>query len=138
MASRQWATVIVVGGLTCGTMVAGASAQTSLATLRGSVADQQGGMLPGATVTVRQIDTNTTRTSVTEGTGQYFLTALPAGTYELTVELAGFATVNRPNVVLRVGQEAEINVVMSVGAWKFTVSMTSASPSQRARESPAH
>ena len=123
MASRQWATVIVVGGLTCGTMVAGASAQTSLATLRGSVADQQGGMLPGATVTVRQIDTNTTRTSVTEGTGQYFLTALPAGTYELTVELAGFATVNRPNVVLRVGQEAEINVVMSVGAVQENVTV---------------
>src|SRR5947209_10775716 len=98
-------------------------AQTSLATLRGKAIDQQGGVLPGATVTVRHVETNTTRTSVTEATGQYFLPSLPAGTYELTVELSGFATAKRTDVVLRVGQEAEIDVVLGVGAVQENVTV---------------
>src|SRR2546428_11450485 len=89
-------------------LASAASAQTSLATLRGKVADEQGGVLPGATVTARQVETNTTRTSVTEALGQYFLPNLPAGTYELTVELAGFSPGKRSNVALRVGQAADI------------------------------
>src|SRR5438034_11762868 len=88
-----------------------AVAQTSLATLRGKVTDEQGGVLPGATVTARQIETNTTRTSVTEALGQYFLPNLPAGTYELTVELSGFAPGKRSNVALRVGQAPHIHSV---------------------------
>jgi hypothetical protein len=99
-------------------------AQTSLATLRGRAIDQQGGVLPGATVTVRHVETNTTRTSVTEATGQYFLPSLPAGTYELTVELSGFATAKRSNVVLRVGQEAEIDIVLGVGTIQETVTVS--------------
>src|SRR5436190_23991676 len=122
-ATKQCASWIIVSALALGILASTSSAQTSLATLRGSVADQQGGVLPGATVTERQTDTNTTRTSVTETTGQYFLTALPAGSYELTVELAGFSTAKRPNVVLRVGQEAEIDVVLAVGAVQENVTV---------------
>jgi hypothetical protein len=59
---------------------ASAFAQTSLATLRGKVIDEQGGVLPGATVTVRQTETNTTRTGVTNETGQFYVPSLPAGT----------------------------------------------------------
>ena len=70
-------------------------AQTSFAALGGKVTDEQGGVLPGVTVTVRQLDTNTTRTGVTESNGQYYLPSLPAGRYELTMELAGFAPAKR-------------------------------------------
>src|SRR5438552_1012069 len=98
-------------------------AQAGLATLRGKAIDQQGGVLPGATVTVRHVETNTTRTSVTEATGQYFLPSLPAGTYELTVELSGFTTAKRTDVVLRVGQEAEIDVVLGVGTVQENVTV---------------
>jgi hypothetical protein len=99
-------------------------AQTSLATLRGTMSDEQGGMLPGATVTARQIETNTTRTSVTEAAGQYFLPSLPAGTYEVTVELSTFATGRRPDVILRVGQAAEIDFVLKVGTIQESVTVT--------------
>src|SRR5262245_10375268 len=101
-ALKRCAPWIAVIALMFGAFPTASAAQTSLATLHGRVADQQGGVLPGATVTVRQVDTNTTRVSVTEATGQYFLTALPAGTYELTVELSGFSTAKQSNVVLRV------------------------------------
>jgi hypothetical protein len=47
-----------------------AVAQTALGTLRGVVRDQQGGALPGVTITVRQVDTNTLTTAVTGAEGQ--------------------------------------------------------------------
>src|SRR5687767_4859996 len=47
-------------------------AQTSFAALGGKVTDEQGGVLPGVTVTVRQLDTNTTRTGVSDSNGQYY------------------------------------------------------------------
>jgi outer membrane receptor protein involved in Fe transport len=99
-------------------------AQSSLATLRGKISDEQGGMLPGATVTARQTETNTTRTGVTEAGGQYFLPSLPAGTYEITVELSGFASGRRPDVILRVGQAAEFDFVLKVGTIQENVTVT--------------
>ena len=88
-------------------------AQTSFATLRGRTADEQGGVLPGVTVTVRHVETNTTRTAVTDALGQYFLPSLPAGSYDVTWELGGFATASR-GVVMRVGQEATLDVVLTL------------------------
>jgi outer membrane receptor protein involved in Fe transport len=99
------------------------SAQTSLATIRGKVVDEQGGVLPGATVTARQTETNTTRTSVTEALGQYLLPNLPAGTYEITVELTGFGPAKRERIELRVGQAADIDFVLRVGAVQESVTV---------------
>ena len=110
---------------TVGALAAPLSAQTSLATLRGKVLDEQGGVLPGATVVARQIETNTTRTGVTNETGQFYLPSLPAGAYELTVELQGFSTAKR-SLTLRVGQEATADVSLSVGTVAETVQVTGA------------
>jgi outer membrane receptor protein involved in Fe transport len=90
------------------------AAQTSLATLRGRVVDEQGGVLPGATVTVRQTETNTTRTGVTNESGQFYLPSLPSGTYEVTVELQGFSAGKR-TLPLRVGQGATADFTLRVG-----------------------
>ena len=72
-------------------LVAAASAQTALGTLRGVVLDQQGGALPGVTITARQFETNATSTAVTGVEGQYFLPNLRPGHYEITAELSSFA-----------------------------------------------
>src|SRR5438876_11496801 len=113
----------IVAAVTMLTLAASSYGQTSLATLRGKVSDQQGGVLPGATVTAREIEMNTTRTSVTEGLGQYFVPNLPAGTYELTVELSGFAPGKRSNLALRVGQAAEVDFVLKVGTVQESVTV---------------
>jgi outer membrane receptor protein involved in Fe transport len=105
------ATLIVAA--TFGTM-GQAAAQTSFATLRGKVADQQGGALPGVTVTVRQTETNTTRTGVTNEAGQFYLPNLPSGTYEMTVELQGF-TAEKRTLLLQVGQAATADFTLRVG-----------------------
>ena len=92
-----------------------AAAQTSTATLRGSVKDEQGAVLPGVSVTARQIETNASRSTVTGSVGQYFLPNLPSGRYEITCELSGFSTAKRTDVVLIVGQEATLDFVLRNG-----------------------
>ena len=95
-------------------------AQSSLAALGGKVTDDQGGVLPGVTVTIRQLDTNVTRAGVTETNGQYYLPSLPAGRYELTLELSGFTKATR-QIVLRVGQDATLDVILKVGGVEESV-----------------
>src|SRR6267142_842903 len=115
MQASRVSITLVAAALMCVWLAASASAQTSLATLRGRVTDEQGGVLPGATLTMRQTDTNTTRSGVTNESGQFYLPSLPAGTYELTVELSAFSAGKR-TVILRVGQEAAADFSLKVGA----------------------
>jgi hypothetical protein len=75
-------------------------------------------------VTVRQIETNATKVGVTGEVGQYYLPSLPAGTYEVTVELSGFATGKQTGVVLRVGQAADLDFALKVGAVQENVTVT--------------
>jgi len=98
------------------------AAQTSLATVRGTIHDEQGAVLPGATVTARQLATNTTRSAVTEGGGQYVLPNLPPGTYELKVELSGFGPAAR-EFELRVGQEVAVDFTLKVGGLKEAITV---------------
>lgn len=88
-----------------------AAAQTALGTLRGAVLDEQGAALPGATITIRHVDTNTIETLVSGGEGKFFLTNLRPGSYELACDLASFA-VQKQLLELRVGQDLTVNVTM--------------------------
>jgi outer membrane receptor protein involved in Fe transport len=91
------------------------AAQTTMATIRGKIADEQNALLPGVAVTARALDTNLTRTVTTGDSGAYFLPNLPAGKYELTAALDGFVTAKREALVLTVGQEATIDLALKVG-----------------------
>jgi outer membrane receptor protein involved in Fe transport len=100
--------------------------QTALGTLRGVVRDQQGGALPGVTLTVRQVDTNTTTTAVTGAEGQYFLPNLRPGSYEVTAELASFVP-DKQALELRVGQDLTVNFAMKLGGVAETVDVVARS-----------
>ena len=106
----------------CG-VAAQAAGQTSLATLRGKVVDEQGGVLPGATVTIKQTETNFTRTGVTNERGQVHVPSLPSGSYQVTVELSGFGT-EKQATSLRVGQEATADFTLKVGTLQETVEVS--------------
>ena len=69
---------------------AAAAAQGTNGVITGAIADPQGGVLPGVTVTVRNVETGIVRTAVTETDGQFRVPALPSGTYDVTAELQGF------------------------------------------------
>ncbi len=96
--------------------------------IEGKVADQGGGVLPGVTVTIASpVLQGGSRSTVSEGDGAYRFAALPAGTYQLTFELAGFATVKR-EVRVDTGFVATVNEAMKVGAVTESLTVTAESP----------
>ncbi|HYP52186.1 MAG TPA: TonB-dependent receptor [Pyrinomonadaceae bacterium] len=101
-------------------------AQSNAADLRGFVRDPQGAVVPGATVTARNTATNLTRTATTNDEGLYQITNLPPGDYEVTVESATFKRAVAPTVTLTVGQRADLDVTLEVGAIGETVTVTGA------------
>ena len=65
------------------------SAQSTTATIQGTVRDNQDAVVPGALVTVRNIETGATRTLTTEGNGNYRFLNMPVGNYDLDGRAAG-------------------------------------------------
>ena len=70
-----------------------ASGQETTGTITGVASDASGAVLPGVTVTVKNLDTSTSRTFVTNETGSYTAAQLAVGAYEVTFELSGFESV---------------------------------------------
>src|SRR5262245_13651235 len=81
-------------------------AQTSTASISGVVTDEQQGLIPNATITVRNVDTNFTRAVQTDSEGRYRVLNLAIGNYEVTVNAAGFAKYKRSGITLALGQDA--------------------------------
>src|SRR5258708_13852878 len=98
-----------------------ASAQTGDGSLRGYVKDEQGGVLPGVTVTAKSPDLLAPVTAVSDAAGYYRLNNLPPGTFTVTAELAGFATIRREGIVMRVGLTFTLDIEMKVATLSETV-----------------
>jgi hypothetical protein len=96
--------------------------------IQGAIVDTSGAALPGVTVTGANAGTGFTRVATTDGEGRYQLPLMPIGTYTLTSELSGFARIERPNVVLSVGETVTINVEMRIATVQETVTVTTGSP----------
>jgi hypothetical protein len=107
---------------------AAAQAQAANGNIEGLVRDTTGAALPGVTVTVTNMDTGTSRTSITNDEGVYRAILLPLGRYRIVAELQGFKTFEQQGVTLSAGQTALINVELGVGSVSETVSVTSESP----------
>ncbi len=78
------------------------------AQVSGALKDQTGAVLPGVTVTAKNVSTGFTRTALSEPDGEYRVPALPPGTYTITAELQGFGSETRPDIVLVIDQHAVI------------------------------
>ncbi len=105
-----------------------ARAQVGQAELRGTVADESGGALPGATVTATHTDTGTVRTTVTSETGTYAMPALPVGSYTIKAELTGFSSVIKEGIRLAVGQSASLNFSLKLASVAETITVKGESP----------
>lgn len=101
-------------------------ADATSANLSGFVRDQQGAVVPGATVTARNPATSVVRTTTTNDEGFYQLLQLPPGTYEVTVESTNFKRALYPEIKVTVGQRAELNVELEVGGITDTVTVSGA------------
>ena len=90
-------------------------AQTTNATLGGTVSDATRALIPGVTVTATNTQTGIVSTVVTNETGAYNFPSLQTGTYKVTAELPGFQTQSYNDVVLGVSQQVRLNFTLQVG-----------------------
>jgi hypothetical protein len=96
-----------------------ASAQTLTGTLTGKVTDEQGGVLPGVTVTVT--GKTGSRTEVSDSQGMYRFIGLPPGNYNVKAELSGFKVREQQNIDVGLSKTVEVPLSMAVGGVSETV-----------------
>jgi hypothetical protein len=94
---------------------ASANAQVITGTILGTVTDDSGTALPGATVVVRNVDSGESRRSLAGLRGDYRVAGLGLGTYEVRAENGGFRATVRTGIALTVGREAVVDLRLSVG-----------------------
>jgi hypothetical protein len=92
-----------------------ASSQVFTASISGVVSDNSGAVVPGATVTLKQVETQQQRVTTSNDTGSYAFPSLPVGSYSLDASKQGFAPFRRTGILLSVGQAAEIAIALQVG-----------------------
>jgi hypothetical protein len=103
-------------------------AQVPVGSIRGSVKDSSGAIVPGANVTIRNVDTAQTRTVVSGEDGEYLAPSLPVGSYDITVEHAGFKTSARQGLTLNVGDNLALNFSLEIGTAQQEVTVTGEAP----------
>ncbi len=103
-----------------------AEAQLLYGGLVGNVVDAQGAVVPGASVTIVNTDTNLKREMTTDAQGGYSFTNIQAGPYDVRVVLTGFKEIVRTRVPVTVGQISRVDLTLAVGAVSEVVTVQSA------------
>jgi hypothetical protein len=114
---------VVLVGLFVAAGALPAAAQAT-ASIEGHVEDTSGGVLPGATVTVTNVENQSSRALVTDAKGYYRALSLPVATYQVRAEMLGFRPATRRGIHLVVGQEAVIDLKLEVGGLTDEVTIT--------------
>ena len=105
-----------------------AFSQANSGRISGSITDQSGAVITGATVSVRDAERGTTRTLTTDDGGAYSAPNLIPGTYVVKVEYQGFKSVERQNIVLEVGKEVRVDLSLQPGEQSQMITVTEAIP----------
>src|SRR5687768_8580187 len=110
-----------------GLVDAAALAQVTTGTLVGTVRDPNG-IVPGASVTIREVNQGTANTYVTDESGSFTAPFLTPGTYSVEVNVQGFRKWRREGVVLQVNQRARVDVTLEVGGIEETTTVVAEAP----------
>src|SRR5438034_1140780 len=105
-----------------------AFAQTDRGTITGTISDATGGVIPGATVEAKNTATGAVYQAGSSETGNYTLAQLPAGNYEVSVNLPGFKKYVRSGIIVSVATTLRIDVALEVGSAGDSVTVEAASP----------
>ena len=103
-------------------------AQVNTGRILGTITDQTGGVIAGATVTVTNTGTGVVRTLMTNQSGEYAAPDLIPGTYSVRVSDMGFQASEQQNITLGVGQSARVDAQLTPGQVTQTVEVTAAAP----------
>jgi hypothetical protein len=121
----------LIAGLACILAMAGAQSsfgQGITGSIAGTVTDPSGAPVNGATVTVRETDTDTVRTIKTSDVGSYRMPQLGPGKYSVKVDASGFKSFEQDGIILSIDQVEQIDAHLVVGSDLQTVTVTSAAP----------
>ena len=102
--------------------------QATTGVIEGTVADENGGVLPGATVTLRNTATNYEQVVTTGPDGRFRALLLPLGPYRITVGLAQFAKLVREGVDLSVGQTISLKLILQLAGVEQEITVTAEAP----------
>ncbi|MFN2498102.1 MAG: TonB-dependent receptor domain-containing protein [Pyrinomonadaceae bacterium] len=105
------------------TLVLG-QAQITTGTIQGTVTDANGAIVPGATVEIKNLETNFSKTLTSDEGGRFVALALPSGKYNVTVTKQGFGTLVAENLELTVGQTMTLPISMKVSGVEERVTIT--------------
>jgi carboxypeptidase family protein/TonB-dependent receptor-like protein len=122
---RSLLAVFVAGSLMAS---APAFAQSGAGGLNGFIKDEQGGALPGVTVTAKSPELLAPVVGVSDNAGYYRLNNLPPGTYVLSADLPGFRNFQREEILMRAGSTFTIDIVMKVGGLEESITVAGESP----------
>ena len=103
-------------------------AQTVTGTIDGRVSDESRAAVPGASITAKSAATGLTRTGTVSTAGTYRLASLPAGRYDVSAQLTGFATQVIKDVEVLVGSETTVDFTMKVATVSETITVTTETP----------
>jgi len=104
------------------------SAQVTTATIAGVVQDASGAVIPGVSITIKNVETGATRTATSDEGGRYTVPELTLGDYEVEAQLPGFQTEVRSGITLTVGRSAVVNFALKVGQVSDKVTITEEAP----------
>jgi len=107
-------------------LCAPATAQVLYGSLVGTVTDEAGLAVPGATVTITQAETNQSREGTTGATGTYTFPNIAAGTYQVEVTLPGFQPFRARDIVVRQNTAVRVDAKLMVGALQESVEVSAA------------
>jgi len=102
--------------------------QTFVGTLRGRIQDPGSAVIAGANITLRNVATGVTRTTVSNNAGEYVFAQLEPATYTIEVEASGFKKLVRPGVIVGTQQEVGLDLRMEIGAVSESVQVTTEVP----------
>ena len=108
-------------------LAAPAAAQTNTGQISGTIRDASGGVLPGVTVTVTNIQTAIEWTEVTNATGTFTVTNLPVGTYKVAAQLEGFRKAEKSGFALTADGRITADFALAVGGLTEAVEVTAVS-----------
>jgi hypothetical protein len=117
-----WTLVLLLGS------VIPAVAQIDRGSISGTIKDQQGGVMPGVTVTVVNQQTHQPQNTVSDGTGFYTFPNLLPGQYDVIAELQGFKKANRTSITLDATGKQTIDFALQTGTISEEVTVTGYSP----------
>src|SRR5579864_2123756 len=106
----------------------GAFGQSDRGTITGTISDPSGAVAPGAPVEIRNVENGLVYRAASSATGNYTLTQLPAGQYELSVTVPGFKKYVRQSITVDVAETYRVDVLLEVGSNSESVTVTDAAP----------